>query len=114
MAISLDINITKGSDFSLRLTGKNDDGSVINLSGYTGRGYVKQKYSNTGYLLNLNPTGVVGLYQDGILDIVLRPTGTSDLPVTQGLYDVELASGQSVIKVAKGFANIIPEVTTAD
>ena len=114
MAISLNINITQGSDFSLRLTGKNDDGSVINLSGYTGRGYVKQKYSNTGYLLNLNPTGVVGLYQDGILDIVLRPTGTSDLPVTQGLYDVELASGQSVIIVAKGFANIIPEVTTAD
>ena len=106
--------LTKGSDFSLRLNAENDDGSVINLSGYTVRGYVKQKYSDTGSLLNLNPTGVLGLYQSGIIDINIQSDITAPLPVTQGIYDVELASGTSVRKLVKGFANIVPEVTTAD
>jgi hypothetical protein len=114
MASTFDINITKGSDFSLRLNAENDDGSAINLSGYTVRGYVKQKYSDTGSLLNLNPTGVLGLYQSGIIDINIQSDITAPLPVTQGIYDVELASGTSVRKLVKGFANIVPEVTTAD
>jgi len=115
MATEYDLNITKGSSFSVEVTAQDEDGNTLNLSGYSLRGYAKFRYSDTGNFLNLNPTGFLGdSHVSGKLGINLDATGTTGLNVTQGRYDVELYSGNYVKKLLKGFANVLPEITTAD
>lgn len=114
MAAIYDFNITQGDQFDARLT-VTDSNGAMNLSGYAARGYVKNKYSDTGTLLDLSPTVVSGsagsLYASGYVDIAVSATQTQSLPITQGVFDVEIHKGAYVQKVAMGNANILPEVT---
>ena len=116
MATSYDLNITQGSRFSVRLEISNEDLSAFNLSGYSSRGYVKFRHSDTGILLDLNPTPVTGLNGisliSGFIDINLSGAQTAGVPVVQGIYDVEIYnSGGFVEKAILGYCNFLPEVT---
>jgi|TARA_Y100000004_G_scaffold189661_1_gene245641 hypothetical protein len=112
MATSYDFNITQGSEFYVRLTAKNADGTPFVLSGYNTRGSLKWRYSETGSLVDLGPTTVDGYLQSGWIDIKLTAAQTSGLPVVQGVYDVEIYSGTYANRLIYGKASIIPEVTT--
>ena len=46
MATNYDLNITRGSNFSVRLVAKDQLGSVIDLSPYQVRGIIKHRYSD--------------------------------------------------------------------
>lgn len=130
MASSYDLNITQGSSYNIRLKTKDANGVALNLSGYHVSGYIKNKYSDSNYLLNLEPSIVSGqsvptvpsnLLNDaifsGLIDINLHPTGTAALPITQAIYDIEIYSGTAedresmVFKVLNGKANVHPEST---
>jgi len=114
MAAIYDFNITQGDQFDARLT-VTDSNGAMNLSGYAARGYVKNKYSDTGTLLDLSPTVVSGsegsLYASGYVDIALSGAQTQSLPITQGVFDVEIYKNTYVQKIALGNVNISPEVT---
>ena len=94
MATTYDLNITQGSSFNIRLTAKDSDSNYINLSGYSISGYVRNRYSDSSYLLDMTPTIVSGGSPDailsGLVDIQLDPIQTSALPVTQAIYDIEV------------------------
>ena len=45
MAAHYDLNITKGSSFTVRLVTQDTNGSVIDLTNWNVRGYAKIKYS---------------------------------------------------------------------
>ena len=115
MAAIYDFNITQGDQFTARLTVTDSDGTM-NLSGYTARGHLKNKYSDTGKLLDFAPVVVSGdsscsLCASGYVDINLLGSQTKDLPVTQGVFDIEIYKGDYVTKVAVGNVNVSPEVT---
>jgi len=111
MATNYNLNITRGSNFSIRLVAKDENSLPINLSGYSARSYVKHHYSSTGVLLDLNPTPVEPL-ASGYIDITLSGAQTTGVPIVQGVYDLEIFSGTYVDKLIKGYANIFPEVTS--
>ena len=131
MATSYDLNITQGSTFNVRLTTKDSNGSALNLSGYGVSGYIRNKYSDTTYLLDMDPTIVSGHSVDhdpndvlktdaihsGLIDVNLSATGTAALPITQAIYDIEVylnpknMNTSSVFKILHGKANIHPEST---
>ena len=124
MATTYDLNITQGSSFNIRLTAKDTAGNYINLSGYNVSGYVRNRYSDTSYLLDMKPSIVSGqsvattaenLSNDaifsGLVDVSLHPTGTAVLPITQAMYDIEVYKGSTVIKLLNGKANVHPEST---
>ena len=116
MASTYDFTVTRGSEFEVRLQLKNEDGSIINLSGYNARGSLKHRYSDTSTLLDLSPTIVSGTdgayYPSGYIDVKLLASQTSGLPIMQGVYDLEIYTGTYAQKPVKGFFNILPEVTT--
>lgn len=125
MATTYDINVTQGSTLDLRFKVKDADGVAINLSGYSARGVVKFSYGTGTVLLDLSPkvqsgyAGNLTLGASGFIDVLVRPTLTSGLPIIQGIYDIEryetvpASSGDwNVLKVAKGYFNIHPEVTS--
>tara|TARA_B100000214_G_scaffold250501_1_gene184077 strand:+ start:107 stop:493 length:387 start_codon:yes stop_codon:yes gene_type:complete len=124
MATTYNIDINQGSTLDLRFKVKDDDGDPINLSGFSARGVAKFRYGTGSVLLNLEPKVVSGNSSDptlgasGFIDVYIRPSGTSGLPIVQGVYDIEkyetvpAASGDwNVQKVSKGYINVIPEVT---
>ena len=115
MATSYDINLTRGSDFNVRLVVKDDAGASYNLTGFAVSGVVKNKYSDTGNLLDLNPEIVSGVngagYVSGFIDISIIGSQTTGLPITQAVYDIEIYKGTYHQKVILGQANIYPEVT---
>ena len=116
MATSYDLNLTRGSDFSVRLSVKDSGGAPYNLSGYSTSGVVKSKYSDVNSLLNLSPEIVSGtagaFYASGFIDIKVSGTLTTGIPITQAVYDVEIYSGTYHEKVINGKMNILPEVTS--
>lgn len=108
-----DLDITKGSTYSVRLVAKDSAGDRYNLSGWSSRGIIRYSYGSTGTIWDLAPT-VHTSYVSGIVDVTIPATGTATLPVIQGVYDVEIyttGANPSVIKIVKGRANIYPEST---
>jgi hypothetical protein len=109
MANQYDITIDQGSSLNLTLTATNSAGAYLNLSGYSARGKVKLGYGSTGYILDLQPQ-IDPSYISGLINISIP--AFSGLPVTKGVYDIEVYnSGGYTFKVLQGYANINPEVT---
>ena len=110
MANVYDISIEQGSSFNLTLTAKDSNGNLLNLNGYNARGSIKYSYGSTGYLINLNP--VITNPTSGLITISVPASGTSSLPVTKAVYDIEVYNlSDYTFKAVRGYVNIIPEVT---
>jgi|TARA_Y100000593_G_scaffold94168_1_gene191942 hypothetical protein len=125
MATTYNINAQQGSLLDLRFRVKDGDGNPVNLSGYSARGVAKFRYGTGSVLLDLEPVVQSGTTEDptlgasGYIDVLIRGTQTSGLPVVQGVYDIEkyetapLASGDwNSTKISEGYFNVLPEVTT--
>ena len=124
MATTYDITPQQGSILDLRFRVKDSDGNPVNLTGFSSRGVAKFRYGTGSVLLDLEPAVQSGTTEDptlgasGFIDVLIRPTQTSGLPVVQGVYDIEkyettsLASGDwNAQKVVQGYFNVLPEVT---
>jgi len=112
----MDLAITKGNYFYKRLTGIDENGSTLNLSGYTISGFVRYSYGSSGILIDLNPTIISGnqgsSYVSGLIDIELGRNATTGSPVTKALYSIEIYSGVNYSKVVDyGKFTINPEIT---
>tara|TARA_R110002051_G_scaffold4780_1_gene26410 strand:- start:1454 stop:1810 length:357 start_codon:yes stop_codon:yes gene_type:complete len=113
MATSYNLNISQGSEFYVRFQAKDSSGDPINLSGYTMRGVVKRRYSDTGVIVNLAPSGVTPTgMTGGYFDVKLLASQTSGLPIVRGVYDIEYSQGTFTDKLVKGDAYIYPEASS--
>src|SRR5260221_9507835 len=110
MSNSYDFNITKGCSFSVTLNAQNSDGSYINLSGYSARGYVKNFYNSTGVILNLNPTPVAP-FESGQILVAGTAQSTASLFEGSFLYDIEIYSSTYGLKILNGNFNIFPSTS---
>lgn len=111
MANVYDLSIEQGSSFNLNLVAQDSLGSPLNLSGYSASGKMRYSYGSTGVLLDLNTT-IDPSFISGIINLSLSPAQTSSLPITKGVYDIEVSSsGGYTFKAIRGYAEILPEVT---
>ena len=111
------LNITRGSSFNIRITVYDDNSDIVDLTGYEVRGVVKNRYSDADadILINLDP--VVHDAVNGLIDISLTSVQTSQLPITEALYDIEkfsISGQEPVDKIMKGTVLVHPEVTSGD
>lgn len=114
MATKVNLSIDQGSDFSASLTAKNAAGSTINLSGYSARAKMRYAYS-TGQATNFTTainSGTSGEgFVSGLVDLSLTSSETSGLVISDQVYDVEVYSGDYVVRVQQGIVSISPEAT---
>ena len=111
MASHYDLNITKGNSFHVRLVAVDPSGSAFDLTNWSLRGYAKLKYSTQSVLIDLAPSKSAP-YTEGFIDIALPSTITKDLPVTEGVFDIEMYDDSGFVdKLIKGYVRIFPEVT---
>ncbi len=117
MASTYDFNITQGSEFSVTFNVTNESGTPYDLNVYGVSGIAKHRYGDTTTLINLNPSGVLGFLDSGRFEVKLYASETQALPVCQGVYGIEIFSGQGVgqfvDKAVKGKFNVHPEVNKA-
>jgi hypothetical protein len=107
-----DLEIYQGSTYSLTIGLTDGDDVPIDLTNYDISGYLKFRYSDSNRLISLNPIRLAPL-ASGNISLNIPDSGTSVLPVTIGVYDIELyhTGNNTVDKILKGRAYVYPEVT---
>lgn len=103
----------QGDQIELVLNLKDSSGIHINLSGYQIRGQVKDAYSSTGALVDLNPQ-IINL-QSGIVSVNINSNISKNIPIGEHLYDIEKYPSGDIngnsIKLIRGKFSILPEIT---
>lgn len=111
--------VEQGATKTQRFQYQDADGLAIDLTGYTGRGQVRQKANSVDDILSLDVDVVVGT--DGYIDITVNAADTAALTLrgktylekTVYVYDAEVftALDADVKRIANGEFRISPEVT---
>ena len=110
------LDIIQGSTFSAQLFAKNADDSAVDLTGYSVRGVLKYNYGTGAALVNLSPSvNTTSPYTAAsvVIDVTISAANTSTLPVTIGVYDIEMynSNESEVRKLLDGRVRVHPEVT---
>ena len=102
----------QGSTFHQQLTWLIDD-TPVDLTYYTARMQVREKYTSTVYNLNLTTEngGITLGGEEGTILIYISATDTEELVSKEYVYDLELDSGGEVTRIIEGKFIVTPEVT---
>ena len=107
---SYNLEINQGASFNLSLTARDENSNLLNLTSYSGRAKLKNRYSDTGSLVDF--TTSIDVPTSGVLSISLTAAQTAALPITKAIYDVEIYNiSGTVMRLLNGHAEISPEVT---
>ena len=90
-ALNLSVNTSTSFDQSFTLT--NDDGSALNLTGYTILAQIR-KHSSSSTAVSFATTSVEPT--TGVLKLSLDPSDTTDLKPGRYVYDIVLTDTSSV------------------
>lgn len=109
MATISNLYIDQGSDFSAIVTLKNQDGTPINLTGFTLKSQLRKSYQSSS-AVDFN----VSIYNasEGKIKMQLPASSSSGLIAGRYLYDVEITSPTNERKRAlEGIVVLTPEIT---
>lgn len=113
-ATRLDIVIEQGVRFDRSIQVRNKDGTVKNLTGYSGRMQIRPSYASATVLLDATTAnGMVTINAPGgVVTITIGADITTPMTWTSGYYDVEIfSSAADVIRILQGSASLSLEVT---
>jgi len=109
MAVTAYLDIDQGSDFTAEFQLENDNGTLMNLTGFTVYSQFRKSYrSSTGYSFTTQVTNPT----QGKLTLSLLGNASSAIKPGRYLYDVEvISSGGLKTRVVEGILTINPEIT---
>lgn len=112
-AAEYDLIAEQGATFQRTLTWKDDDDSLIDLTGYTARMQVRPNVNSSSLVLDLTTeNGRITLGGvAGTIDLVVAADVMATLNPQIAVYDLELISGIEVTRIIEGEFIINPEVT---
>lgn len=108
MAVTAYLDIDQGSDFSTIITLESDDGSTMNLTGYTIYSQFRKSYNSTiGYSFECQVVDAI----NGQFSLSLSGVQSSLIKSGRYLYDVEIYNSGKKTRVVEGVLTISPEIT---
>lgn len=108
MALKANLVIDQGTDFSTSINVTNDDGDVVDLTGYTAAAQMRKHYTSSNAY---NFTTSVNEAQ-GIVTISMTANTTESITAGRYVYDCELTSNTSVVtRLVEGIVTVTPQVT---
>lgn len=108
MALKANLVIDQGTDFSTSINVTNDDGDVVDLTGYTAAAQMRKHYTSSNAY---NFTTSVNEIQ-GIVTISMTANTTETIAAGRYVYDCELTSNTSVVtRLVEGIVTVTPQVT---
>lgn len=111
---SYDITIEQGATFSLVLTWKDENGALINLTGFSARMQIRENVESEDVIASLatSGSGIVLGGALGTITITIDAAITATIRQTFAVYDLELQSASGVVtRLVQGAVTISPEVT---
>ena len=109
MAVTSNIYIDAGSDYTNIITIDSAGGAPFNLTGYTVKSQIRKSYSSsTAY----NFTATIFNATSGQVQLTMTATQTELIPPGRWLYDVEITSSSGARKrVVEGLVIVTPQIT---
>lgn len=108
MATISNLYIDQGSDYSSIITLTNQNGTVMNLTGYTVSSQFRKSYqssSKTDFVATVHNATA------GQIRLVLSSTASSAVQAGRYLYDIEIVGNGERKRVLEGIVVISPEIT---
>jgi hypothetical protein len=106
----IDLYIDQGTDYQTTFDLIADDGTPIDITGYSFQGQIKKSY----YSANANATFTVTVIDaaNGNTVISLDSANTANIYPGRYVYDIKMKdSSNSTSRILEGIATITPEVT---
>jgi hypothetical protein len=108
VALKANIVIDQGTDFSTSINVTNDDGDIVNLTGYTAAAQMRKHYTSANAH---NFTTSISAGQ-GIVTISMTANTTAAITAGRYVYDCELtSSSNAVTRLVEGIVTVTPQVT---
>lgn len=107
MATKANLVIDQGATFSTDLTLTDENGDMLNLSGYTANSQLRKWYTSSNAV---NFTATVNT-DVGVISLSLTDSQTANLSAGRYVYDVEITDGTTVSRVVEGIITVTPNVT---
>ncbi len=105
----------QGATFSRTATWLGSDSQPINLTGYTARMQVRQRYVSTSTVLSLTSSPAAGISlgtSNGEITITVSASSMAAVGAGEYRYDLELISGSGVVtRLLMGSFTVQAEVT---
>lgn len=108
MAIKANLIVDQGADYVTTLTVTDDDGDVIDLTGFTGAAQMRKHYTSvTSYAFTVTINA-----GQGTVDLSLTANTSNTIPAGRYVYDCELTdSNGKKSRLVEGIVTITPQVT---
>lgn len=107
--------VYRGATFSEQIEWKDENGTPVNLIGFTARLHMRDTLEATTPFLTLTTEngGIALGGTAGTVDLLASAAATSAISATSGVYDLELVAGDgvTVTRLLEGLVTISPEVT---
>ena len=105
----------QGATFSRIITWKDDTGTPVNLTGYSARMQVRQRYVSSTAVLSLTSTPAAGISlgtTNGQITVIVAAATMAGIEAGEYRYDLELVSGSGVVtRLLMGSFTVRAEVT---
>lgn len=115
MAIAGIYNITmdQGAQWTLTVVYDNNNGTPIDLTGYTARMQVRPKFGADNAVLTLSSVsgGIVITPLTGTLNLTATTAQTADIPGGFYVYDLEIDNAGIVTRLMQGSVTVRDQVT---
>lgn len=109
------LTVYQGADYRRALEFKDESAVLMNLTGYTFRGQVKAKYSDSSPTFSFSFTLRDQATEPGLVDMLLAAADTAAITMTKEadyIYDIEMVKPDGdVVRVLEGRLKLYPEVT---
>ena len=99
--------IDQGATFTTTITITDDDGEVIDLTGYTGAAQIRKHYTSSTAVAFT----VVVNESEGEVTLSLTANQTANISSSRYVYDCELKKSGTVSRVLEGLITVSPQVT---
>jgi hypothetical protein len=109
MAVTSNLVLDQGSDFTVSINYNNEDGSSKDLTNYTSRSQMRKSYySTTATTITANISNA----SNGEITLSLSSNVTANIKSGRYVYDLEVVSNTGyVTRVIEGIITVLPEVT---
>ena len=92
--------LDRAATFTMKLICKNDDGTLMDLLGYTAKASIKEHYEDSGAIVDF--VCDIPVPTNGEIFLSLEPADTLDLIECQYYYDIILINGTYVMRLLDG------------
>lgn len=103
----------QGATFQLMLTWRDGSGNAVDMTGFTGKMQVRKSKGAADALLTLttDPDGGIEFNDAGGILLIITSEQTTDLDEGQYVYDLEINTGSTIVRLLEGAFVVNGEVT---